>query len=466
MQDKNVTFAPKVENMTVKEQLKILFALLLLTVSCETHNQSGENEPKGQDSTQVQPILQKANTTVVYECNERLFAKEQAFNFIRNYLPVLQEMQVNVLWLMPIHPRGTVKSVNSPYCVKDYYAIDPAFGTMEDLRALVSDCHQHGMFVILDWVANHTAWDNQWYIEHPEWYTYPSGEETNWKDVSPLNYNKTEVQQAMQEAMIYWVREADIDGYRCDYAEGVPSSFWKTAIDAIRRQKKTAILLAEASNTTLYNAGFDWMYSWNYLGAIQKLFRTGSSLVNLYSVSSGELASTPAGKERLRYVTTHDASSETAPSTYYHTAQGELAASCLTYFLGGVPMIYSSQEIGNMTQLNFFNYNIKSFSPNNATTKAYIALMKAYVASAEARFGEVINCSSGQVAMFTRKQDTKEVLVAVNTTSVEQTITLPEQWQRVSCTDLLTDTQIAAPETLILSAYEYKVYLNTSSDRK
>ena len=432
--------------MTMKKIL--LLVLVLSAVSCR----NAEPVEPPADS------LPKANTTVVYECNERLFARQKAFNAIRDYLPVLEQMQVNVLWLMPIHPRGTVNAVGSPYCVKDYYAIDPAFGTMADLKALVDDCHSRDMKVILDWVANHTAWDNQWYINHPDWYTSPKGEEVNWKDIAPLDYGVTDVQQAMREAMVYWVREADIDGFRCDYAEGVPNTFWTEAITAIREVKPEAIMLAEASNTSLYQAGFDWMYSWNYLGAVQNVFRNSRGLSNLFTTSNNEYNATPAGKERLRYVTTHDASSEEAPSTYYHTAKGELAAACVTFFIGGVPMIYSSQEIGDVAQLDFFNYHIKSFSADNATTKAYIALMKAYTASAEARYGELTNHSIDQVAMFSRKQDKAELLVIVNTTAAEQNITLPMQWQQADCTDLLTGEKMYAPKSATLGAYEYRIY--------
>ena len=436
-----------------------LLALPLIVASCGQRNVPViDDDTDKKDTTKVDPVLNKANTMVVYECNERLFARENAFAAIKNYLPVLQEMQVNVLWLMPVHPRGTTKSIGSPYCVKDYKAVDPAFGTTADLKALVADCHQRGMVVILDWIANHTAFDNQWYIDHPDWYTEPVGDETNWGDVAPLDYSKAEVQDAMQDAMLYWIKEADIDGFRCDYAEGVPAAFWSKAITAIRQQKSSAIMLAEASNTALYNAGFDWMYSWEYLGAVQNLFKTGRGISTLFTASNKELASTPAGKERLRYVTTHDASSEEAPSAYYKNAQGELAASCLTFFMAGVPMIYSSQEIGDVAKLSFFDYNIKSFSADNATTKAYIALMKAYTASAEARYGEVTNLSTDNVAMFTRKQDKAEILVIVNPTGSEQSVTLPMAWQREECTDLLTGEATYAPKSATLAPYEYRIY--------
>ena len=296
------------------KSLLTIFSLFLCLTGCK----GGENTP----TPTPDPVesLHKADTTVVYECNERLFAKQNAFRAIEAYLPALQEMQVNVLWLMPIHPRGTVKTVNSPYCVKDYYAIDPAFGTLADLQSLVSECHKRGIRVILDWVANHTAWDNQWYLDHPEWYTTPVDDEKNWNDVVPLNYTKSAVCTAMQDAMLYWVREANIDGFRCDYAHGVPTAFWQTAIAAIRDIKPSAIMLAETHKVSYFDAGFDWLYSWDYLSGIQSLYQKQKATSTLYTISSKEMSSTPAGKCRLRYTTTHDASSENAPATFTRRA--------------------------------------------------------------------------------------------------------------------------------------------------
>ena len=387
---------------------------------------------KGEENTPTptpDPVgnLKKADTTVVYECNERLFAKQNAFRAIEAYLPVLQEMQVNVLWLMPVHPRGTVKTVNSPYCVKDYYAIDPAFGTLADLQSLVNACHQRGIRVILDWVANHTAWDNQWYLDHPELYTAPVDDEKNWNDVVPLDYNKP------------------------------AATFWQTAIAAIRNIKPAAIMLAETHNVSYFDAGFDWLYSWDYLSGIQSLYQKQKVTSTIYTISNKEMSSTPAGKSRLRYTTTHDASSENAPATFYTDAQGQLSAACLTFFLEGIPMIYSSQEIGNMEKINFFNYNILSFE-DNAARQAYIALMKAYTATAEARYGTIIDYSTDHVAMFSRSQESKEILVIVNTTNAEQEITLPMRWQRNKYTNAITGEQIYSPKSQSLQPYEYIIY--------
>lgn len=438
--------------------LLVMFVMLQALVACGKPEQ--EPKPTPDPTPDPKPIVyRKANTHVVYECNERLFAQNEAFKAIDAYVPTLRNMQVDVLWLMPIHERGVGEyTCGSPYCVHDFKGIDKKFGTLDDLKALVKHCHDQGMFVILDWVANHTSRDNAWYVEHEKdgWYTTPRGEEVNWKDVVPLNYNNKDVRAAMTDALLYWVREADIDGYRCDYAEGVPTDYWTEVIAEIRKLKPEAIMLAESSKTEHYAAGFDWLYSWNYLFAVQKIYST--MLPALYAASKGEFASTPAGKDRLRYVTTHDASSENAPSKWYKNAKGELAASCLTFFLGGVPMIYSSQEIGDVSQLSFFNYKIMNFTASNATRDAYAALMKAYVKTAEARYGEVVDYSTDHVAIFTRSQGEKSVLVIVNASASEQDISLPLDWQRIEATDALTGAAITTKRALTIAPYEYLIY--------
>lgn len=436
--------------------------LLSLLVMLQALVACGRPAGSGDDPTKPDPkpvVYEKANTHVVYELNERLFAQNEAFKAIDAYLPTLRDMQVDVLWLMPIHERGVGEGTcGSPYCVHDFKGIDPKFGTLDDLKALVNHAHDKGMLVILDWVANHTSRDNAWYVEHKKdgWYTTPAGEEVNWKDVEPLNFNNKDVRAAMTDALLYWVREADIDGYRCDFAEGVPTDYWTEVISEIRKLKPNVIMLAESSKTEHYTAGFDWLYSWSYLGAVQKIY--SSKLTALFTASKNEFNSTPVGKDRLRYVTTHDASNENAPSQWYKTVKGELAASCLTFFLGGVPMIYSSQEIGDMSKLSFFGYKLMDFTSQNETRDAYAALMKAYVATAEARYGAIEDYSTDHVAVFSRSQGEKSVLVVVNAGATEETISLPMKWQRITTTDALTGAEVKTKSTLTLTPYEYVIY--------
>jgi len=403
-----------------------------------------------------------APSTVVYECNERLFAKANAFQSIEAYVPELERMQVNVLWLMPIHPRGAIKSVGSPYCIKNHKAIDPAFGTLDDLKSLVNTCHNRNIRVVLDWVANHTSWDNPWVKNHPEWFqAAQTGDEKMWNDVTFLDYSQQAVRDSMTDCMLYWINEAGIDGFRCDYAHGVPNDWWKEAISAIQAVKPDAFLLAETHNTSLYNAGFNLLYSWNYLTAIENLYNGTGSVQSLISVSDKEFKSTPEGKDRLRYITTHDECNEKAPSSIYTNIAGEMSAFCLTIFIGGVPMIYSSQEIGTLSKISFFDYRILSFNSKTAvsTRDTMAELMRIYQDTRLLRTGtRQIGSLDPKVPYVEYTRGGNNLLVVCNAQNEPKSVQLPDAYKGAKVLDMKTDEKTVLPETIDLAAYEYRIF--------
>lgn len=406
-----------------------------------------------------------ANSYVVYQANEKIFASTKAFAAIEARLDEIASLGVNVLWLMPIHPIGTLNSVDSPYCIKDFKGINSAFGTLSDLQSLVDAAHSRGMKVILDWVANHSALDHPWVTAHPDWYGTPTGDEVNWKDIKPFDYSKTAMRAAMTDAMTYWINTADIDGFRCDFAQGVPDDYWQEAITAIRAIKPDAIMLAETSRTQLYSKGFDWMYSWNYLGAIQNLFTSGS-LSNLYSKASGEMNSTPAGKERLRYITNHDACSERANQDCYTNTNGMLAAACLTYFLEGVPLIYSSQEIGYLQKIQFCCSSAASVKMNWNSNPDYQAkfraLMKAYTSTTLLRGGKQIrHTGNADVACFTYASTAGKLLVMVNIRNKSLTAAVPEVLRGEKVYNVLTGESLTLGSDIQMPAFGYYVLSTT-----
>ena len=408
-----------------------------------------------------QKPITDANQVVIYECNERLFAEAEAFKAIEAYIPTLVDMGVNVLWLMPIHPIGAdSKAVGSPYCVKDYTAINPAFGTMDDLKHLVNTAHEHQMRVMLDWIANHTSWDNRWVTAHPDWYQpAQTADEKQWADVTFLNYDMQVVCDTMQACMLYWVNEAGIDGFRCDYAQGVPLSFWKSTISAIRAKKSDALMLAETSDVAHYDAGFDLLYSWSYMYAVEGLYSGSGTFGSLLSAHTSEYNSTPEDKDRMRYVTTHDESATAGPGTFYHSPQGELSAFCLTAFLSGVPMIYSSQELGNMNAINFFNYNIMDFKAENDTRTALKQLMKVYHETAHLRGGSRITGSLNTKVHYIEYSDEQETMIVIcNTSGKKQDVKLPMKHQGHEMSDLLTGASVSLETIITLAPYEYKIY--------
>ena len=408
-----------------------------------------------------QKPITDANQMVIYECNERLFAETEAFKTIEAYIPTLVDMGVNVLWLMPIHPIGAdSKAVGSPYCVKDYTAINPAFGTMDDLKHLVNTAHEHQMRVMLDWIANHTSWDNRWVTAHPDWYQpAQTADEKQRADVTFLNYDMQVVCDTMQACMLYWVNEAGIDGFRCDYAQGVPLSFWKSTISAIRAKKSDALMLAETSDVAHYDAGFDLLYSWSYMYAVEGLYSGSGTFGSLLSAHTSEYNSTPEDKDRMRYVTTHDESATAGPGTFYHSPQGELSAFCLTAFLSGVPMIYSSQELGNMNAINFFNYNIMDFKAENDTRTALKQLMKVYHETAHLRGGSRITGSLNTKVHYIEYSDEQETMIVIcNTSGKKQDAKLPMKHQGHEMSDLLTGASVSLETIITLAPYEYKIY--------
>lgn len=407
------------------------------------------------------PEPKQANNYIVYQANEKIFATTAAFAAIEARLDEIQALSVNVLWLMPIHPVGQKNTVNSPYCVKDFKGINTNFGNLADLQSLVNAAHARGMKVILDWVANHSALDHPWVTEHPEWYGTPSGDEKNWNDVKPFDFNNASMRLAMIDAMTYWMRTADIDGFRCDFAQGCSDDFWGQAIDSIRSIKQDAIMLAETSRTQLYSRGFDWMYSWSYLSAIQNLFTTGS-LSNLYNRAASEMNSTPDGKERLRYITNHDACSERANSDIYISADGMLAAACLTYFLEGVPLIYSSQEIGYLKKIAFCCTSSASVKMNWNSNPTCLAatkrLMSAYRISQPLRGGaRTIHTTNAKVACYTFTSEEGTLLVVANTDNGSQALTLPEAVAGKTMQDLLNGGTKTLGTTLSVPAFGYYV---------
>ena len=289
---------------------------------------------------------------VMYEVNLRAFSPNGDIQEVIDKLDHIKNIGVNVIWLMPIHPIGAINSVNSPYSVKDYKSIGTEYGTMSDLRKLTDEAHKKNIAVIMDWVANHTSWDHKW-IVNKDWYTqdasgniiHPAG--TNWQDVADLNHESTAMQNAMISAMKYWVWEANIDGYRCDYADGVPREFWERALDTLFAiPNKDYVFLAEGGRKDHFDAGFDLTFGWDFFYKLISIYN-GAQASELYSTHSSKYRNIPEGKHILRYTTNHDESAWNAtPMVLFNGQDGALTASVAAVYMGGVPLIYGSQEVG------------------------------------------------------------------------------------------------------------------------
>lgn len=298
---------------------------------------------------------------VIYEVYLRSFSPDGTFGSLQERLDELRQLGVTVIWLMPIHPIGKAYrkgSLGSPYAVADYYAINPELGTRDEFKALLDAVHERGMRLIIDLVANHTAWDNPLVDDHPEWFARdqhgdirsPFGD---WHDVAQLDYDAAELRRYMTAMMLYWVRNFGIDGFRCDVAGMVPTDFWNDArakLDAVR----PIMVLAEDDQPVQHLHAFDLTYDWWTYQALGRLRAGKLRSASIAAILANAELDFPAGSLRLRFSSNHDLCAWHQPGMERYSLDAAKTAAVLTYALPGVPLIYNGQEAGNRTRLPLF----------------------------------------------------------------------------------------------------------------
>ncbi|GGH70761.1 alpha-amylase family glycosyl hydrolase [Phaeocystidibacter marisrubri] len=395
-----------------------LLTFLFISWSCKKDVNSSTS-----GSSYTDPFTQMPATedVVMYEVNLRAYSENGDLQGVMYRLDELEDMGVNVIWLMPIYPVGQVNSVNSPYCIRNYIQVASEYGNLRKLREFTSMAHDRGMAVMLDWVANHTAWDHPWIEENPGWYTqdgngniiHPPG--TNWQDVADLNFDNMDMRAAMIESMKYWVEEANVDGFRCDYADGVPYDFWVSAIDSLRNiPGRELLFFAEGNRADHFAAGFDMAFGWNYYGAIKNVWN-GQATSLMRNTHIQEYNNAPAGKHWVRFTTNHDESAwDATPMQIFNGKKGALAASVATIFTGGVPLIYGSQEVGVTGTIPFFSNTQIDWSKNGDMLAEYESLLSFYSKNKIARTGVNTDYSDDDVLCYVKSLNGKELLIIVN----------------------------------------------------
>ncbi len=379
----------------------------------------------------------------IYEVNIRQFTKEGTIKAFAAHLPRLKKMGVDILWIMPVQPIGVKNrkgGLGSYYAVRDYTAVNAEFGTMEDFKAMTAQAHKLGMRVILDWVANHTAWDNAWVAQHNDWYkknakgeVFPvtfqegGGEPEYWTDVIALDYTKPALWKGMTEAMAYWVREADIDGFRCDVAGLVPVAFWNQArveLDKI----KPVFMLAEWAEPALHEQAFDMTYDWALADIFKKIGKGKADARDITAYITKPEKAFPKHAIRMLFTNNHDFNSwHGTDKELYGPAYQALAVVAAT--LPGMPLIYNGQESGLDKRLAFFekdqikwgNYPLAPFYAN------LLALKRNNPAMANGQYGApatFVATGNDKVLAYKRVLGTNVVSVVVNLSGATQTFTL------------------------------------------
>ncbi|MBR1543361.1 MAG: alpha-amylase [Muribaculaceae bacterium] len=439
-------------------RLFLMFGVLALLVACKPTTSNGNEAAKFE--------LPAVDDIVMYQVNPRVFAPEKSLNAVAARIDSISDLGVNVMWVMPIYPIGIEKGKNSPYSIRDYKAIAPEFGTVEDFQNLAKVCHEHGMAIIIDWVGNHTAWDHPWVKEHPDWSTHdektdtiihPKG--TDWLDIADLNYDNADMRAAMIDAMKFWIVEVGLDGFRCDYADGVPSDFWEEALSELRKAagERKLLMLAEGNlKDNFTKAGFDMNYAWDYKNELVKVWE-GAPAEDLFKADKEEFDSIPEGKLKLRFTTNHDHSTEAVPCVQFGSDQGALAALVATIFPHGGALIYGSQEVGYDKTINFFKYVPVDWTAKPEVRAEHKNLISLYNTYPALRKGEMTPFPDKDVMAFEKSKDGETFLVLVNVRNAEKDFTLPEGWANVKAKNVDKDEEMALEATIKLSPYQYLI---------
>jgi glycosidase len=405
------------------------------------------------DPYQPQPYIKLnhpewSKNAVIYQINTRQFTFEGTFRAAEDHLPRLNALGIDILWLMPVHEIGIKNrkgSLGSPYSVKDYYSVNPEFGSLEDLKHFVQAAHRMGMYVILDWVANHTAWDNNLVIEHPEWYArdwkgdFRPTPWWDWPDIIDLDYGQAAVREYMTQALKYWVSEVDVDGFRCDVAGFVPTDFWNNArkeLDAI----KPVFLLAEWESRDLHAEAFDMTYAWSWHDALRELVHGHTNLNSFFVYYSWNEKAYPADCYRMNFLNNHDKNAWEG-TEFEIFGDAVEAVMVLSVVSEGMPMIYNGQEAGNPRRLAFFEKDPIEWRehPNGVLYRKLFNLKHRNTALWNGKWGarmiQVPNSLPARVFSFVRQNERDKVFAVLNFSPETHVVTFVERLHHGVYTD-------------------------------
>ncbi len=373
-----------------------------------------------------------SKSAVIYELNIRQFSEKGDFNSIISHLDRLKEMGVDIIWFMPVHPIGEKNrkgGLGSYYSVKDYTAVNPNYGTLSDFKNLVDEIHKRDMFVLIDWVANHTAWDNPWVEAHPDWYSKDSAGQmippigTDWSDVVDLNYDNPEMRAAMIEALQFWVQECEIDGYRCDVADWVPEDFWSAARAALDSINPDIFMLAEAENPKLHPA-FDMTYGWEMHHISNEIAKGKMNFDSLHHYMIKEDSNFSKAAYRMYFTSNHDENSWNG-TVFERYGENYKNWAVVMATIDGMPLLYSGQESKMNERLKFFvkdtivwnDYPLEDFYSDLYTLKDSNEAL--WNGSYGGDWEFISNSNPEKVLTYSRSKNENTVFVALNFDSLK-----------------------------------------------
>ncbi len=416
--------------MKKKSLYFLLFVLTFSLICCRSNKLS--NSDKGQINGHPAWIMQGN----IYEVNVRQYTPEGTFNAFAKHLDRLKAMGVETIWFMPINPISKLDrkgTLGSYYAVSDYTAINPEFGTMEDFKKIVKSIHEKGMKVLIDWVPNHTGADHRWITEHPDFFVKDKNGKAavafDWADTRQLDYKNPVMQDSMVGAMKFWVKNTDIDGFRCDVAWNVPANFWQKSIPQLKKMKNV-FMLAEGDSTYLPKSGFDAVYPWHMFKMMEKVAKGEKSALALDSINKENEKLYPENTIQMYFTSNHDENSWNHADfgTFPGIIHEPFAVFSQT-MKNSIPLIYSGQEEPVLRALEFFEKDPITFK-NFEREKFYKTLLnlrkRNEALSANASFRKIAVGDEKVIYAYVREKGNKKVLVILNFSSTEQSIAITD----------------------------------------
>ncbi len=408
----------------------------------------------------------------MYQVHTRIFSQAGNLQGVISRLDQIQALGVNTIYLMPHYPIGTdSRASGSPYCIKDFKSVGAEYGTLSDLRQLVDGAHQRGIAVILDFVVNQTSFDHPWITQHPDWYQYEGGQiKALFPDVAALDMNNINVRNAMIDAMRYWIFAANVDGYRCDFANNAPVSFWSAVISNLRGiASHELLMLAEGDRVENFQAGFDFNFGDKWFWDALRPVASGSSVAQFQTTTDAEYSLATGSQQVVRYTTNHDLVGRNdlpvQPFNVFQNHDGVVVNFLVSALMKGVPFLMSGQEVDFSSYVAYPWYSPKiNWSANPGAAADFTDILNFRTSSTAVRRGTMSNYSNTNVCAFTKTEGTEKVVVLANMRNSSQGFVVPSAMAGTYVNAFTqANVTLTSGVTQPLGAFEYLVLTNAAA---
>ncbi|HTJ53703.1 MAG TPA: Ig-like domain-containing protein [Cyclobacteriaceae bacterium] len=404
----------------------------------------------------------------MYQVHIRPYSASGNLAGVTARLDAIKALGINVVYLMPIYPYGTdSRSSNSPYCIKDYKSVGTEYGSLTDLRNLVDGAHSRGMAVILDIAINGTSWDHPWITQHPDWYNQSGGviqQLATFPDIAGLNFSNTSMRAALVDAMRYWIFAANIDGYRCDFANNPPLDFWTNTISNLRGiTSHKLLMLAEGDRLENFQTGFDFNFGDKWYYDAIKSIAGGTSVAQIQTTTNTEYTYATGTQQEVRYTANHDTESSATPFSVFQNHNGVVANFLVSAYMRGVPFLTSGQEVDFNQTIPWPYTSVKINWSNTAASADFTKVLTFRNTSTAIRRGTMANYSDANVCAFTKISGTEKVVVMTNLRSGSQNYVIPAALAG-SYKDAYTGASVTLTSgaTQALAGFQYIVLTNAN----